>query len=142
MSLRSLMLRAQEHRTAEENECVEAICKIFRVCSKDKKRIGKDIAHLLVNDWCFLKMTRLDAKKPATSAPWDFPSSQVLSRSADAGFSLEGRPLLFPSSGLSYHSYPSHLKFDGDQDARKKRRLSLGKKGETSIDVVNIVDDN
>lgn len=115
MSVRLLLLRSPERRTAQENEMLDILMNSYRAYSNDSRRTGKDLATLIVKDWLCLKSTysqqnstlplSTTATQPKTFQPVPRrPSSEPVQRR------LVSEPtLLMPSASLAPLAYTGGL---------------------------------
>ena len=67
MSLRLMLLRVRERRSAEENEKLDILKRSFEGYSKDNRRSGSDLACLLAKDWMFLQPNFGMAESPQSN---------------------------------------------------------------------------
>eukprot|EP00977_Amphora_coffeiformis_P017901 scaffold6007_cov183-Amphora_coffeaeformis.AAC.25 len=67
MSLRLLLLRSPDRRSATENDMIDVIRKSFVGYTRDGRRSDKELANLIVKDWQFLKASQPTPMKSSLS---------------------------------------------------------------------------
>ena len=139
MSLRLLLLRSSEKRSADENEMLDVIGNSFRGY---RQREDKEVAFLLANDWRFLKAS-VESKKPAARLRDEY-QSHVMGAPTVNTYSSAGTPAVMPST-LSYMdpSKVSISKLSKEGKPRgSKHRVSAADEAEATYQGFNLVDEN
>jgi len=88
MSLRLLLLRSANRRTAAECEKLDVIMRSYRNYSQDKRRTDKDLAFLLVQDWFYLTQHEQQTA--------DQHKCYVMNSPAQSTYSASGQPTKMP----------------------------------------------
>ena len=105
MSLRLLLLRSNDRRSPEENDMIDVIRQSFRGYTRDGRRSEKELAHLIVKDWQYLRSTATPKPKKVLKRV----ASDVSAASYHSQF-LEPTPLAPPlPSTTTVDTYQSHV---------------------------------
>lgn len=91
MSLRLLLLRSTHRRSQAENDMIDVVRKSFAGYTRDGRRSDKELAHLIVKDWQFLRQSQPVSPK---NSPGVAPK-RIIRRSS--------------SSNMSNGTYQSHV---------------------------------
>lgn len=150
MSLRLLLLRSSERRSAEENALLEVMIKSYRGFSQDSNRSKKEVAYLLANDWQFLTTTSSmnELKQPAAALdskkrPANVHQCHVMNIPSVSTYIATGVPVSMPFSlganpGRGSASSSRHSSFDDTTNAgNKKRRYNTGSISSRSVSIVD-----
>jgi hypothetical protein len=171
MSLRLLLLRVPERRSAKENDLIEIIGRSYRGYAKDGMRSKKELVQLLLQDWYFLNQTPPDnngALKPASAAASAATASyqshvMELSKNVQTFFPT-GMPVSsFPPSMLggnhpanAWSSSSPHFSSasssascstemsvkDEEHDAGPSKKRRISEQDDEILGSINIVDDD
>jgi hypothetical protein len=101
MSLRLLLLRSRDKRSADDNDAIEIIRKSYRGYARDSRRSENEVAYLLVRDWQFLQQSAqsaapLQMHKPPSPQPQQYTSYQFNVPHMST-FASTGAPTRMPS---------------------------------------------